>query len=344
RKRNEEEQRKKEAKEEKANKGTKEYQKVLKAIEKERDKIAEHEEQIDIVDGDLREADAYRTRCLGKDRFCNRYWWFERNAMPYGGLPDSSTASAEYANGRLWVQGPDDMERIGYIDVPDEARNNYFHCFQMTPADRKVLEEGPTNLHKASQWGFYDEGEDIDLLIEWLDSRGLRELKLKKELTLQREVLAKYMANRHAYVHPDRKRKPSKSKSPNGIGDDESAVEEKEEAEDERIISATTRMSTRMKTYISGMEDLAQIHRCLKWKNTMAVSELGHRHIDPPPAPVPKGKKGTATKRASGPFPEAKEVVAPRETRADRKAKEADPMALNRQGKPVTRQGTRYTF
>jgi len=346
RKREEEEQRKKEAKEEKANKGSKEYQKILKAIEKERDKIAEHEEQIDIVDGDLREADAYRTRCLGKDRFCNRYWWFERNAMPYGGLPDSSTANAEYANGRLWIQGPDDMERIGYIDVPDEARNNYFRCFQMTPAERKTLEEGPTNLHTASQWGFYDEGEDIDLLIAWLDSRGLRELKLKKELVLQREVLAKYMANRHAYVHPDRKRKTSTSKSPNGMEDGDPMVDEdeEEETEDERIITATTRMSTRMKTYVSGLEDLAQVHRCLRWKNTMAVNELGHRHIDPPPAPVGKYKKGTASKRASGPFTETKENLAPRETRADRKAKEAEPVTLNRQGKPVTRQGTRYAF
>ena len=336
RKRDEEAERRKKEAEEKASKGSKEYQRILKAIEKERDKIAVEEEQIEIVDGDLREADAYRTRCLGKDRFCNRYWWFERNAMPYGGLPDSSTADAEYANGRLWVQGPDDMERIGYIDVPDEARNNYFRCFQMTPADRKALEEGPTNLHFATQWGFYDDVGSIDKLIEWLDTRGLRELKLKKELVLQRDVMARCMANRQKYVHPEL------VTTTNGNGTTSGTDEE--EAEDEKIIPATTRMSTRTKTYTNNMEDVEKIHRCLRWKNTTAVHELGHRHVDPPPAPV--GKKGkTQVKRPSG-LSEVVNASAPatRGTRASAGRPKSEEPVFNRQGKPVTRQGTRYNF
>src|SRR5271168_4431874 len=80
-------------------------------------KIDQAEDAIADVDNDLREADCPRTRVLGKDRFWNRYYWFERNAMPYEGLGESSTADAEYANGRLWVQGPDDIEREGFIDV-----------------------------------------------------------------------------------------------------------------------------------------------------------------------------------------------------------------------------------
>ena len=187
-----------------ANKGSKEYQRVLKAIEKERDKIAIEEEAIEIIDGDLREADSYRTRCLGKDRFCNRYWWFERNAMPFAGLPDSSTADAAYSNGRLWVQGPDDMERIGYIDVADDARNNYFRCFHMTPAERKKKEEGITSLHFATQWGFYDDGESIEQLIEWLDNRGVREIKLKKELITYHDAIIKHMKHRQKYVYSEK--------------------------------------------------------------------------------------------------------------------------------------------
>jgi hypothetical protein len=111
RKREEEDAKRKEKADAKQDKGSKEYQKVLKQIDKERERVDEAEEAIASVDVDLREADCPRTRCLGKDRFCNRYWWFERNAMPYGGLPDSSTAQSDYANGRLWVQGPDDLER-----------------------------------------------------------------------------------------------------------------------------------------------------------------------------------------------------------------------------------------
>ena len=333
RKRDAEDERKKKEKEEKASKGSKEYQKILKAIEKQRDIIATEEEQIEIVDGDLREADAYRTRCLGKDRFCNRYWWFERNAMPYGGLPDSSTAVAGYANGRLWVQGPDDMERIGYIDVPDEARNNYHRSFQMTPAERKSLEEGPTSLHFATQWGFYDDVEDIDKLIEWLDIRGVRELKLKKELTMQRDVMAKYMFNRIKYVYPERARQ--KEVSVNGKSTEEP------ESEDEQIVTATTRMSTRTNTYTSRNEDLEKVHRCLRWRNTTCVEELGHRHVDPLPAPI--SKKAKTNGKVKG-VAEVISVSAKRGTRASAGKASEESVVLNRQGKPVTRQGGRYHF
>lgn len=292
RKREQEQERKEKAAEAKQNKGSKEYQKVLKQIEKERDRIEMAEEQILIVDGDLREADCPRTRVLGKDRFCNRYWWFERNAMPHGGLPDSSTADAEYANGRLWVQGPDDMEREGFIEISEADKHAYYRRFQLTPAERKELEEGSTSLNNAKQWGFYDTPEELDMLIGWLDSRGVRELKLKKELNLQRDAIIKHMEKRAAYLVP-------------------------REMSEEPL----ARMSTRTKTYVSD-----KTHRCLRWKNSTALAELGHRHVDPTPKPRARGKKNVTYEeppsRSSAPAP------AP----------------LNRQGKPVTRQGTRYNF
>jgi hypothetical protein len=293
RKREEEAERKAKEAEAKQNKGSKEYQKVLKQIDKERARVEEAEGHIASVDADLREADCTRTRVLGKDRFCNRYWWFERNAMPHGGLPDSSTADAEYANGRIWVQGPDEMERIGYIDVSPEDKNMYYQRFQLTPEERKKLQEGPTQLYDAGQWGFYDSPEDVDMLLGWLDSRGLRELKLKKELTIQRDVIIERMAARKAYLAPR-----EKSEEP------------------------TTRMSTRTKTYVSEAN-----HRCLRWRNTVALRELKHRHVDPPPMKKGKGKKN---------------VVDEMVTRSKTSSEGA--VVLNRQGKPVSRQGTRYHF
>ena len=297
RKRDQEVERKEKAAEAKQTKGTKEYQKVLKQIEKEREKIEQAEEQIVVVDGDLREADCPRTRVLGKDRFCNRYWWFERNAMPHSGLPDSSTADAEYANGRIWVQGPDDMERQGFIEIIEPDKQAYYRRFQLTPAERKKLEEGSTNLTTAKEWGFYETAEELDMLIGWLDSRGIRELKLKKELNMQRDAIIKHMEKRAAYLTPL-----------------------KEESEE----PLPTRMTTRTKTYVSD-----KAYRCLRWKNSSALAELGHRHVDPPPKPRAKGKKGVSyddekvTRSSTG---VVKEVP------------------MNRQGKPVTRQGTRYNF
>lgn len=292
RKREEEDAKRKEKADAKQDKGSKEYQKVLKQIEKERERVDEAEEAIASVDVDLREADCPRTRCLGKDRFCNRYWWFERNAMPYGGLPDSSTAHSDFANGRLWVQGPDDLEREGFIDVSEHEKGYYYHCFQLTPEERRTMEEGPTILYNADKWGYYDSPEELDMLLGWLDTRGLRELKLKKELVLHRDVIAKHMEKRKEYLAP------------------------RDESEE-----PPTRMSTRKQTYFSDAT-----HRCLKWNNSVAVYELGHKHADAPPPP--KVGRGRAKKVV---------VEEPRTTRGTGKV-------VNRSGKSLSRQGVNYDF
>ncbi|KAJ5098078.1 hypothetical protein N7532_005079 [Penicillium argentinense] len=265
-------------------KGSKQYQKVLKKIDDQKAKIEKLQEEIDTVDNDLREADCPRTRCLGLDRFCNRYWWFERNAMPYGGMPDSSTSEACYANGRLWVQGPDDMERAGFIDLTDDQRKVYHKHFQTTPAERKKHEEGSTHLLNAREWGYYDEPESIEQLIAWLNGRGNREFKLLKELHLQRKHIVNYMQNRQAYL-----------------------TESRDRAESEEM--PTKRVTTRTKTYLDLNENGL---RCLRWRNTTALNEIGHLHVDPD-RPTKRQKRNTD---------DAREIKATR-------------------GKPLTRQGSR---
>ena len=293
RKREEEADRKAREAEAKQNKGTKEYQKILKQIDKERERLDEADQAIAIIDEDLRQADCTRTRVLGKDRFCNRYWWFERNAMPHAGLPESSTADANYANGRVWVQGPDDMERIGFIDVSPEEQNNYKISFQVTPVERKALEEGPTQLQTAHHWGFYEDPEDVAKLIDWLDIRGVRELKLRKELIAQQGAITRYMENRKEYLTPT-----------------EESVEEDEQP--------PRRMATRKKIYIS-----EPVARCTHWENTMAWDELGHKHIDPPP--VKKGRR----QAGSGGSAIVVAAVSGRKTRTRAGSEAAQPRSRN---------------
>lgn len=291
RKRKQEEERERKEQLAKQPKGTKQYQRVLKKIEDQKTKIAKLQEDIDTVDNDLREADCPRTRCLGLDRFCNRYWWFERNAMPYEGMPDASTSEAKYANGRLWVQGPDDLERAGFIDLPEDQRKQYHRVFQTTPSERKKHEEGPTHVSNSREWGYYEDAETIDQLMEWLDPRGIRESKLLKELHLQQAKITKYMKNRHEYLS-----------------------ERPERAESEEM--PTKRVTTRTKTYV----DVNDHHlRCLRWKNTTALNEIGHLHVEPD-RPLKR------TKRNTDDFREAKA------TRGKAAAAAA---------KPLTRQGSR---
>lgn len=285
RKREEEQERKEKAEAAaKVPKQSKQFTKLLKDIQKKQDFVKKCEDEIQTLDNDLREADCPRTRVLGKDRFWNRYYWFERNGMPYGGLPNSSTADAGYANGCIWVQGPDEMEREGYIDMKPEWEREYVDKFKMTVPERKRLEEGLTSVFNAHQWGYYDEPDDVDKLINWLDPRGFNELKLQKELKSYRDKIVLHMQKRKEYLH---------------LGEDKK----------EEHVSGK-RMSTRTKHHQE-----PTTRRCLSWRNTTAIEELGHLHSDQS-RPRKPSRKGKATAIIDG----------------------------KKAPKPLARQGSRYDF
>ncbi|CAJ2506837.1 Uu.00g080230.m01.CDS01 [Anthostomella pinea] len=251
-------------------KQSKQFLKVLKEIQKKEDFIKECEREIAVLDNDLREADCGRTRVLGKDRFWNRYYWFERNGMPYAGLPSSSTAYAGYANGCIWVQGPDDLEREGYVDLIPEYQEEYKARFKMTVPQRKKMEEGRTSVFTAHQWGYYSDPAEVDSLLNWLDPRGFNELKLRKEILLYKDKIVAHMEKRALYLL--------------GPGEADAG----KEGEPEKKEETTKRMLTR-KTQPNS-PDSASI-RCLNWTNKMAIEDLGHLHSEPPPPP-PKARKG----------------------------------------------------
>lgn len=260
---------------------SKEFMKLLKQIAEQEKTVKKCEDEVAVIDNDLREADCPRTRVLGKDRFWNRYYWFERNGMPYGGLPNSSTAVAEYANGCIWVQGPDDLEREGYIDLPEELQDEYKSRFNMTIPERKAAEEGSTSVYTAHQWGYISEPDQVDELIRWLDSRGNNELKLRKELLNFREKIILHMEKRLAYL----------------------GLSEKEDQDKDKKDDNNKRTSSRIREKTPE----APNHRSLMWENTMALEENGHLHSEPPPPPRPRKqtKKREATSDP-GPAPVAK--------------------------------------
>jgi hypothetical protein len=248
---------------------------IVRDSEAFRSDVLKLEAQIVDHDADLREADVQRTRMLGKDRFCNRYYWFERNGQPFGGLPSSSTADYGYSNGRLWVQGPDTMEREGFIDLPENDMAAYKAKHQVTVPERRRLEEGPTSLMNAYEWGYYDDETVIDNLIGWLDDRGEREKKLRKELYEWRDKICKYMRARKEFMDGEAARKLEAEEEPKkGIATRRQAEQEKAEAGD----------------------------RCLRWRNTMALEDkhMGHLHSEGPPAKKPRNKKVVAVAATGG--------------------------------------------
>ncbi|RDA87245.1 hypothetical protein CP532_1359 [Ophiocordyceps camponoti-leonardi (nom. inval.)] len=247
----------------------KQYKKLLKEIQKREDTIKECESEIAVIENDLREADCARTRVLGKDRFWNRYYWFERNGMPYGGLPNSSTAFSEYANGCIWVQGPDELERTGYIDVPAEQQDEYRARFAMTIPERKAREEDGTSVFDASQWGYICEPDDVDRLIRWLDPRGVNELKLRKELLVYRDKMATHMERRQKYLADAAAATAAAASATMAKNDERERREETAKRTSSRIREKTPPPDTTR-------------YRCLRWRNTMALESLGHLHAEEP--------------------------------------------------------------
>lgn len=269
RKRDEDVARREKEREEKAksaktnSKQSKEFLKVLSDIEKSKTKIAKLQDEIAQCDLDLREANCQRTILLGRDRFWNRYYWFERNGMPFGGMPTSSTNELGYANGRVWVQGPDDMERDGFIDLTEAEQQEYAHRHGLTVPERKVQEEGSTRLLTAHEWGYYDSPDDVDMLLGWLDERGVREKRFHKELVAWAPTIKEQMGKLKDSLDADQAKKED--------GDDE----------------PVTRVSTRHKTYVNPDTSL----RCLKWYNGEAEDRLKHKHCAPPKPAAKKSKK-----------------------------------------------------
>jgi hypothetical protein len=276
RKRQEDNARREKAKKEKASqpKRTKEeikLEKIIDQIETKKNDILDCEEKIGEYTNDLRETDCQRSKCLGRDRFCNRYWWFERNGMPFGGVPHTSTAHYNYASGRIWVQGPDEIDREGLIDLDQDLQASYLQVFDMTMLDRKEQEEGETHLESAEHWAYIDEPGKVDQLMGWLDDRGLREKALRKELTAWREIIVDCMKKMNEHL-------------------DEVAAQKAGNSEEDGSPVPQVRVSTRTKTYV-------ELDRnewpCLQWRNTLALEQFGMVHSEG----IKRKRKGVAEKK-----------------------------------------------
>jgi seryl-tRNA synthetase len=240
----------------------KEWEKLLDSIEKKKEELRDCEANINELDDDLRETLVHRSKVLGKDRFLNKYYWFEHNGMPFGGVPNSSTAEYGYANGRIWVQGPDAYELQANLEEPAVSQDRQRFGFDIP--QRKQKEEGDTHLMNSTDWAYYDDPEDIDKLLAWLDERGVRERALRKELQAFRDRIAEYMGIMKKH-----------------LSETEKTEEEQEEEE------ATTRISTRNKTYV---EKETSQDRCLLWTNSIMRDEYGFNHSEEYEPP----KKGKA--------------------------------------------------
>ncbi|CAI6337280.1 unnamed protein product [Periconia digitata] len=246
----------------------KEWEKLNKAIEAKKAELRQTEADIQEVDDDLRETHIHRSKILGKDRFFNKYYWFESNGMPFGGVPTSSTAQLGYANGRIWVQGPDELELQPHLE--EEAMAQDKAEFGWTVPERKEKEEGGAHLKSPSEWGYLDDPADLGQLISWLDERGVRERALRKSLYIYRDKIVEYME-----IMKGRTQKTEQHQD--------------DEEEDK------PRVSTRKKA----TKEPDETHkRCLLWTNSIMREAEGHNHSEE--YQEPKKTRKATTKKGKG--------------------------------------------
>lgn len=107
--------------------------------------------------------------------------------MNFGKLPSNFIEAAEnlgvtYNATSITVDGKEIIDRIG--GIPEDG-----DVTLLTPVQRKFIEENPEPLVSGSQWRFYDQLEQIDALVKWLNPWGKRESQLRKELIRVKEGL-----------------------------------------------------------------------------------------------------------------------------------------------------------
>ncbi|KAI9249889.1 hypothetical protein BY458DRAFT_445156, partial [Sporodiniella umbellata] len=144
------------------------------------------------VERDLRKYNTHRIKPLGRDKFFNRYYYLD----DIGGTLLNGT-------GRLFVQCPSDTDLIliqerdrvesfdglaeppcgrgGGVDFVTELLN--VQGFETDYIKRKLeFLNNRESDHVHAWWRIYDKPEQLDGLLSWLNPKGVREFRLKREI------------------------------------------------------------------------------------------------------------------------------------------------------------------
>ncbi|KAI9008293.1 hypothetical protein BC832DRAFT_553672 [Gaertneriomyces semiglobifer] len=191
--RREEQERKKREEQEKARRNDKVKQKEVRARAEERRKVDEQDKLLARREAEIEyqlrmTSTASRIRPIGRDRFFNRYWWFDACLgavveedsevaavkQKARGRPSQQGAQMEWVSGRLFV------EEVGGPDMMNDEE------------EILMAEQGLTD----GEWGFYAEPTQLESLFRWFDPRGNRELELKASLEKLMESIGTCMKHR----------------------------------------------------------------------------------------------------------------------------------------------------
>ncbi|GAA6054339.1 hypothetical protein JCM3770_003325, partial [Rhodotorula araucariae] len=165
------------------------------------DRLRENARREDAIEREFRRyQNVARCRPLGKDRFHCRYWWFDG----VGGMDLVSDGALVlrddgdnivYGTGRLFVQGPSE-EDWDVVSDPKGKGDEGVKAMLGRRLREEVVPE-PAALLGVNEWAFYEDPDEIDTLLGWLNSKGSREHALKTALTKWRPFISAGVKKRH---------------------------------------------------------------------------------------------------------------------------------------------------
>ncbi|KAI8083615.1 ATP-utilizing chromatin assembly and remodelling N-terminal-domain-containing protein [Thamnidium elegans] len=150
------------------------------------------------VERDMRKYSTHRIKPLGRDKFYNRYYYL-----------DDIGGTLVHGSGKLFVQCPTDTDLMNirerdFIESLDttvtlpcgRGGGVSFVCEllkgQGLPKEAAYVEKRLEYLNRTNNrdainewWQSYDEPEDLQKLLAWLNPKGIREFRLKREIEKQ---------------------------------------------------------------------------------------------------------------------------------------------------------------
>lgn len=137
------------------------------------DDVAKLDRRLEAIEREFRQMLGLgRSKPLGRDRFYNRIWWFD--GLGSAGLLNRS-GDVSYGSGRLFIQGPSEIDLEVMHGRPD---------FADVIAARRVEEEGEGMSLKSGEWACYQEPEQVETFMTWLNVKGHREFQLDRTMKL----------------------------------------------------------------------------------------------------------------------------------------------------------------
>lgn len=114
------------------------------------EELGKLERRLEAIERDFRKLlGVVRVKCLGKDRFFNRIWWFD--GLGSSGLVGSGGVT-QYGTGRVFIQGPSEFD----LEVLEQRKAEDID-------GRRLEEEGEEGILGPGDWAVYTDVEEVKL-------------------------------------------------------------------------------------------------------------------------------------------------------------------------------------